>query len=104
MTNIAPKETVTLIIGKAEALILFELLFDFYRQPALEIKDDAQRLALVRVHGALESTLVEPFTHDYGEIIVPRGGHKLTKKSSKIVPLGAPFSSSLFSTTSVDTL
>ena len=39
MTNIAPNETVTLTIGKAEALILFELLFDFYRQPALEIKD-----------------------------------------------------------------
>src|SRR6266403_310422 len=69
MTDIAPNETVTLIIGKAEALILFELLFDFYRQPTLEIKDDAQRLALVRVHGALESTLVEPFSKDYGEII-----------------------------------
>ncbi len=54
MTNIAPNETVTLTIGKAEALILFELLFDFYRQPALEIKDDA---------------LVEPFSKDYGEII-----------------------------------
>ncbi len=48
MTNIAPNETVTLTIGKAEALILFELLFDFYRQPALEIKDDAQRLVGAR--------------------------------------------------------
>jgi len=69
MTNIASKETVTLIIGKAEALILFELLFDFCRQPALEIKDDAQRLALVRVQCALESTLFETFSKDYGEII-----------------------------------
>jgi len=69
MTNIAPNETVTLIIGKAEALILFELLFAFHRQPALEIKDDAQRLALLRVHGALESILVEPFSKDYEEII-----------------------------------
>lgn len=69
MTNIAPKVTVTLVIGKTEALVLFELLFDFYRQPALEIKDDAERLALVRLHGALESTLVEPFAKDYGEII-----------------------------------
>jgi hypothetical protein len=67
MTNIAPNETVTLIIGKAEALMLFDLPFDFYRQPTLEIKDDAQRLALVRVHGALESTLVEPFSKDYGD-------------------------------------
>jgi hypothetical protein len=56
MTNIASKETVRLIIGKSEALILFELLHDFHRQPTLEIKDGADRLALVRVHGALEST------------------------------------------------
>ncbi len=69
MTDIAPYDTVTLTIGKAEALILFELLFGFYRQPTLEIKDDAERLALVRMHGALESTLVEPFSKDYEEII-----------------------------------
>ena len=69
MTDIAPNDTVTLTIGKAEALILFELLFDFHRQPTLEIKDDAERLALVRMHGVLESTLVEPFSKDYGEII-----------------------------------
>jgi hypothetical protein len=69
MTNNGPNETVTLTIGKAEALILFELLFDFHTQPTLEIKDDAERLALIRMHGALESTLVEPFSKDYGEII-----------------------------------
>ncbi|PYT64002.1 MAG: hypothetical protein DMG42_35475 [Acidobacteria bacterium] len=33
-----------------------------------------------------------------------QGCHEIAEKSSKIVPLGAPFSSSLFSTTSVDTL
>jgi hypothetical protein len=69
MNSIAPNETVTLTIGKAEALILFELLFDFYSQSALEIKDDAERLALVRIHSALESKLVEPFSKDYREII-----------------------------------
>ena len=69
MRNIASNETVTLVIGKAEALILFELLANFYRQTALQIKDDAERLALVRLHGALESTLVEPFAKAYGEII-----------------------------------
>lgn len=69
MTNITPNETVTLVIGKPEALILFELLFDFYRQSSLQIKDDAVRLALVRLHGALESTLVEPFAKEYAEII-----------------------------------
>jgi len=69
MRNIASNETVTLVIGKAEALILFELLANFYRQTALQIKDDAERLALVRLQGALESTLVEPFAKDYREII-----------------------------------
>jgi len=49
MRNIASNETVTLVIGKAEALILFELLANFYRQTALQIKDDAERLALVRL-------------------------------------------------------
>ena len=48
-------EKVTLSLGKAEALILFELLADFYRQPILEVKDKAERLALRRLQGALES-------------------------------------------------
>lgn len=69
MNNIAPKETVTLVIGKAEALILFELLFDLNMQPALIINDAAERLALGRLHGALETTLVEPFMEGYDEII-----------------------------------
>jgi len=71
MNSIAPNETVTLTIGKAEALILFELLFDFYSQSALEIKDEAERLALVRIHSALESKLVEPFSKPTGKLAVP---------------------------------
>ena len=62
-------ETVTINITKAEALVLFELLADFHGQPVLEIKDNAERLSLVRIHGALESTLVEPFAKDYDQII-----------------------------------
>jgi hypothetical protein len=46
-------------------LVLFEMLADFYSQPALEIPGPAERLALVRLHGALEKTLVEPFMPDF---------------------------------------
>jgi hypothetical protein len=70
MNKTIPSETVTLTIGKAEALILFELLADFQRQTALPIKDNADRLALLRVHGALESTLVEPFSKEYDQILI----------------------------------
>jgi hypothetical protein len=70
MNKTIPSETVTLTIGKAEALILFELLADFQRQTALPIKDNADRLALLRVHGALESTLVKPFSKEYDQILI----------------------------------
>jgi hypothetical protein len=63
------EETVTLTVGRAEALVLFEMLADFYRQPALEIRGPAERLALVRLHGALEKTLVEPLMPDYRALI-----------------------------------
>jgi len=69
MANTATRETITLVIGKSEALILFELLFDFHKQSSLQVNDNAERLALVRLHGSLESTLVEPFDPDYLEII-----------------------------------
>ena len=63
------EEAVTLTVGRAEALVLFEMLANFYRQPVLEIGGPAERLALVRLHGALERTLVEPFMPDYRALI-----------------------------------
>ena len=69
MANAAPHETITLVIGQAEAFILFELLCDFYKESSLQVNDNAERLALVRLHGSLESTLVEPFDPDYHQII-----------------------------------
>ena len=69
MSNTPARETIILVIGKSEALVLFEFLADFHQQASLDIKDNADRLALVRLHGALESTLVESFSPDYGEII-----------------------------------
>lgn len=63
------REKIVLRVGRAEALVLFELLADFSRQPALEIRDEAERLALFRLHGALEETLVEPLKPDYAQMI-----------------------------------
>lgn len=69
MSDPAARETITLVIGKSEALVLFEFLADFHRQASLGINDNAERLALVRLHGALESTLVELFSPHYSKII-----------------------------------
>lgn len=68
MENLALDEKIALRVGRAEALILFELLADFSSQQELKISDEAERLALFRLHGALEETLVEPLAPDYSQI------------------------------------
>ena len=73
MSEFPFNEKVIMAIGKAEALILFELLADFHSQPVLKFHDNADRLALVRLHGALESTLVEPFSEDYSAFLIKLG-------------------------------
>ena len=60
---------ITLRLGKDEALVLFELLADFYDQAELSIPSNAERLALVRLHGRLEATLEETFRPDYTTFI-----------------------------------
>ena len=62
-------ESVTLSLGQDEALILLELLADFHREQALVIRENAARLALMRLGGVLEKTLVEVFMPNYGQII-----------------------------------
>jgi hypothetical protein len=64
-----PDKKINLRIGRDEALILFELLADFSSQSELPIGDEADRIALFRLHGALESTLVEPLKEDYAQAI-----------------------------------
>jgi hypothetical protein len=61
------EETIGIQLGLDEALVLFELLAEFYDQAALDIPSHSEQLALVRLHGALESTLVEPLQPDYSE-------------------------------------
>ena len=56
---------VNLQLGIDEALVLFEALADFHNQPSLAVPSPAERLALIRLHGVLEQSLVEPFRPDY---------------------------------------
>jgi hypothetical protein len=62
-------EQIKLEIGRDEGLVLFELLAEFNDQPALEVPTPAERLALVRLHGELEKTLVEPFQPHYQALL-----------------------------------
>jgi hypothetical protein len=62
-------EAITFRLGRDEALVLFELLSDFSEQRSLAIPTAAEGLALIRLHGALEQVLVEPFRQDYVELL-----------------------------------
>ena len=61
--------SISIEIDQDVALVLFELLADFYDQDALPVRDPSDRLALVRLSGALESTLVEPFQPNYKDLL-----------------------------------
>jgi hypothetical protein len=74
------EKPITLTVGRDEALVLFELLAGFSNQPALEVSDAAERLALVRLHGALEKTLVEPFMENY-RVMIDEARSRLTAQS-----------------------
>lgn len=60
---------VNLQLGIDEALVLFEALADFHNQPSLAVPSPAERLALIRLHGVLEQSLVEPFRPDYKKLL-----------------------------------
>jgi hypothetical protein len=61
---------VPLNLGRDEAIVLFELLFDFsVEDGALSLADPVNRLSLVRLHGALEKALVEPFDPRYKALL-----------------------------------
>jgi len=63
------EDITTLTLGRAEALVLFEMLADYRNQPRVEVRTPADRFALIRLQGALEKTLVEPFMPDYRSLV-----------------------------------
>jgi hypothetical protein len=57
---------VQVTLGRDEAIVLFDLLCDFaVEDGTLQLADSIDRLSLVRLHGALEKTLVEPLDPQY---------------------------------------
>ena len=62
-------ESVTLTIGKAEPLVLFDLLFRFRDEPHLSIRHDAERVTLWMIEACLEKMLAEPFSDEYQRIL-----------------------------------
>ena len=63
------KGRIQLEISHNEALVLFELLADFTDQLSVVVPSAAERLALLRLHGAIERTLVDPFCSDYADLL-----------------------------------
>lgn len=63
------EDQIEISLGKDEALVLFELLFDYFDAPALDVPNAAERVALWRLHAALEKILVEPFLPEYGSLL-----------------------------------
>jgi hypothetical protein len=52
-----------------EALVLFDMLHRFEETEMLDIQHPAEEQALWGLSNLLERQLVEPFRHDYGEIL-----------------------------------
>jgi hypothetical protein len=62
-------DVVDLKLGRDEALVLFELIADYDFEPELELAHQADRIAIIRLAGAFEKTLAEPFRRDYLELV-----------------------------------
>ena len=56
-------------LGRDEALVLFELMADYDFQSELKLPNEAERIAIIRLVGAFEKTLVEPFRPDYLSLV-----------------------------------
>ena len=63
-------EPVAIHLTKAEALILFDMLVDFRDESSVQVKDQADRVALWNLCCLLEKSLVEVFAPDYKELLV----------------------------------
>ena len=60
-----PSETVSVILSRPQALVLFEFLSRFSEQERLEFHDPAERRVLWDILAKLETELPEPLRQDY---------------------------------------
>ena len=61
---------ISITLDRETALVLFACLarWDYDEQP-LQLRDAAEEYAMLQVMGRLESTLVDPFAENYGELL-----------------------------------
>jgi hypothetical protein len=62
-------EVMTLTIGKDEALVLFDFLWEFRDQATLPIPDNSQRAAFWSLQSTLEKHLLEPFLPENAQLL-----------------------------------
>jgi hypothetical protein len=62
-------DSLAITVGKAEALVLFDLLWGFRDQAHLSIRNDAERARLWILQASLEKALAEPFSEDYDHLL-----------------------------------
>lgn len=60
---------IEVVLTKAEALVLFELLARYKDSRELDIIDSSEETVLWKILGVLESKLAEPFAQNYLEIL-----------------------------------
>lgn len=77
-------DSLSITIGKADALVLFDLLADFRDQPHLSIRNSAERVVLWMLEACLEKALPESFRADYNSILEDSRGAVLAKWGSPI--------------------
>jgi len=65
----SPDDHVPLLLSKAEALVLFELVSRYTQNNKLDIQDQAEQRVLWNLCCSLESVLAEPFRSDYDAIL-----------------------------------
>jgi hypothetical protein len=80
-------DSLTITIGRAEALVLFDLLTHFRGDSHLLIRNDAERVTLGVVEGCLEKVLAEPFLEEYEQILEKTREKVLTRWGSPPTPL-----------------
>ncbi len=60
---------IEIVISRAEALVLFELLAKFDQTNTLRISDTSEAKVLLKLLGSLEKKLVEPFYPNYLDVL-----------------------------------
>lgn len=63
------ENNIEIVISRAEALVLFELLAKFDETNTLLISDTSEAKVLLKLLGSLEKKLVEPFYPNYLDVL-----------------------------------